>query len=172
MKNKNKNILIKISYSSLFAALIFVITYFIAIPYPLGLGYFNLSDGIILFISIYFGPIIGIASGIIGTSLADLIGGYASSIPFTIIAKGLEALIGYLLYSKINNKYLKNTIYYFSTWIMVIIYFIYYLIIYDFNINSSLYSSLFDLLQGLIGYIVSLILIIIFKKFKIIRKEK
>ena len=44
---KRKNIIRNIAYIALFSALVFVCTYFIAIPYGGGAGYFNLSDGII-----------------------------------------------------------------------------------------------------------------------------
>ncbi len=172
MKNKTKNIILKIAYSSIFAALTFISTYFINIPYASGMGYFNLSDAIILFSSIYFGPLVGILSGVIGSSLADLLSGYYNVIIFTVIAKSLEALLSYLIYSKINNKILKHSLYYFSTLAMVITYFIYYLMMYDFNINTSLLSSLFDFIQGIINYLISLILIIFFNKINLINKNK
>ncbi len=166
MKNKIKikDLTLKISYTAFLAALTFVSTYFISIPYFGGLGYFNLSEAIILFSSITFGPFIGFFSGIIGASLADLLSGYAFCIPFTIIAKGLEALVAYFIYSKCKKEVFKNTLYGFSTILMVITYFIYYLIVYNFDLKTSFTSSLFDLIQGLAGYIISLIFIFTFQK--------
>lgn len=63
-----RKIILNIAYIDLFASLIFVATYFTKIHYPLNNGYFNLSDGLIIFSSIYFGPLISIPSAIISTS--------------------------------------------------------------------------------------------------------
>ena len=166
MKNKFKikDLTLKISYTAFLAALTFICTYFISIPYFGGLGYFNLSDAIILFSTITFGPFVGLFSGIIGASLGDLASGYISCIPFTIVAKGTEALCSYFIYSKCKKEIFKNTLYGLSTLLMVLAYFIYYLIVYNFDYNTCFISSLFDLIQGIAGYIISLILLFVFQK--------
>ena len=101
--NRKIEILYKIAYIAFLSALIFIATYFIKIPYFNNSGYFNLSDGLIIFTSIYFGPIVGIFSSLISTSLADLLSGFAICIPFTIVAKGLESLLSFLLYYNSNH---------------------------------------------------------------------
>ena len=163
-KFKIKDLTLKISYTAFLSALCFVSTYFISIPYLGGLGYFNLSDAIILFSSITFGPFVGLFTGIIGASLGDLASGYVSCIPFTMVAKGLEALVAYFIYSKCKKELSKNTLYGFSTLLMVLTYFIYYLIVYNFDYKTCFISSGFDLIQGIAGYAISLVLLFVFQK--------
>lgn len=167
-KIKTNNLIYKISYTAILSALTFIATYFITIPYANGIGYFNLSDSIIIFSTIYFGPVIGIFSGIIGTVTADIISGYASCVIFTFIAKTLESLTAYFLFKIFKNKnYLKYIILYLSFIPMVLTYFLYYLIINDFNFSVCYISSLFDSIQGIIGISFSLILLLVFNKFNL-----
>src|SRR5574344_867567 len=95
---KTRFIIVKISLTALIIAIIYVCTAFLSIPFANGAGYFNFSDCLILFTSIYIGPLEGILSAIIGCALADLQAGAAQFIPFTIVAKGLEAIVAFLIY--------------------------------------------------------------------------
>lgn len=170
---KIKNLLYKISYISILSALIFICSAFIVIPYAGGAGYFNLSDALILFSTIYFGPVIGFFSGIIGASLGDFYGGYINCIPFTIVAKGLESIVCFFIYKMLYNKEtLKNVMYYFSTFFMVLTYFIYYLVIYNGDFITSLTFSGFDLIQGTVSYLFSLALLFLFQKINLKTKFK
>ena len=74
---KIRNLIYQISFTSILSALVFIATVFISIPYAGGAGYFNLSDALILFSCAYFGPTVGLLSGIIGCSLGDLCNWYA-----------------------------------------------------------------------------------------------
>lgn len=162
---KIKNLIYKISFTAIIAALVFVATVFISIPYAGGAGYFNLSDGLIIFSTIYFGPIVGIFGGIIGTSLGDLYAGYANCIPFTILAKGLEGLVCFLLYSFLKDKkYLNYLAFIIPPIFMVASYIPYYLIYDDGQGVLALISSCYDLIQGLSGIIVAISLYTVFKK--------
>ncbi len=168
---KIKSLILKISYIALFSALTFIGAYFIVIPYASGSGYFNLSDLFIIFSSIYFGPIIGIFSGIIGSSLSDLLLGYAFTIPFTIVAKSLEALVAFIIFKLFFKKpILRNCLLYLSIIPMVLTYLINYLILYDFSFLSSYSYSLFDILQGILNVSGALLILFIFKNINI--KEK
>lgn len=152
------NVLIKqICNTALMSALIFVATYFISIPYFGGIGYFNLSECLIIFSTIYFGPFVGILSGIIGCGLGDLAAGFANFIPFTIVAKGLEALLAFILYKILkDHKYLKYLSFFTPFIAMVLTYFVSYIILY--GIEYALNSTLFDVVQGVIGGAVGLVL--------------
>lgn len=165
-----KKVIINISYIAFFSALTFVFTYFILIPFPNGLGFFNFSDAIIIFSSILFGPIIGIFSGIIGAGIGDLVSGYAASLPFTIFAKGFEALLAFFLFKLTYNKKRKYISFFVSIIPMVLVYFLYYLIITEFNLTSSLISSSFDLIQGLIGGLTALLFYSLFNKINVKNK--
>lgn len=156
---KTRNLILKISFIALTSALIFIATSFLAIPYGGGIGYFNLSDGIILFATIYLGPIVGLFSGIIGCSLGDLYAGFANCIPFTILAKSLESIAVYLIYGLLRKtKYAKYSSYFIAPLFMVISYMPYYLIYDDGQGIYALISSAFDLIQAAAGGIIAITL--------------
>lgn len=156
---KSRNLILKISFIALTSALIFVATSFLAIPYGGGVGYFNLSDGIILFATIYLGPVVGLFSGIIGCALGDLYAGFATAIPFTILAKSLESIAIYLIYGLLRKtKYVKYSSYFIAPLFMVLSYIPYYLLYDDGQGIYALISSAFDLIQALAGGIISITL--------------
>ncbi|MCX6031389.1 MAG: ECF transporter S component [Chloroflexi bacterium] len=65
----------------------------VRVPVPATQGYFNLSDVPITFISLVFGPWVGLVAGGVGAALADLFGGYAFFAPITLVAHGVEGLL-------------------------------------------------------------------------------
>ena len=159
---KIKKTIQNIVYIALLSALLFVVTYFIRIPYMGNAGYFNISDGLILFFTIYFGPIIGIPTAIIGTTLADLASGFANFMIPTAIAKGLESIICFIIFYFLRKtKYLKFISLPISSLIMVLVYFASYIIL--FGTTYAYTSSLFDLIQAAFGVIISLVLYSAFK---------
>lgn len=156
---KTKNIILRISYIAIISALIFIATAFITIPYGGGIGYFNISDGLIMFSTVFFGPIVGICSGIIGCSFADLYSGFANCIPFTILAKSFESIAIFLLYNSFyRTKYIKYISYFISPLFMVLGYIPYYFIYDDGKGVLALISSLFDLIQAFAGGVVGITL--------------
>ncbi len=98
----NKSVRI-IAFNALFTALIFIATYFIAIPNGFG-GFFNLGDAFILLCAVCLNPISALIAGSIGSSIADLALGYASFVPFTIVIKGLLGLVAGLLFKHMQAK--------------------------------------------------------------------
>lgn len=165
---KTRILILKICFIALFSALIFVSAAFLAIPYAGGAGYFNLSDALILFASAYLGPEIGIISGIIGSSLSDLYAGFANCIPFTILAKSLEAIVFSLIFFIFRkHKYLKNIAFIIAPLFMVASYIPYYLL-YDNGAGvMALISSCYDLLQGAISTVVAIFLYYLFIRLKL-----
>lgn len=156
---KTKNVILRISFIAIISALIFIATAFITIPYAGGIGYFNVSDGLIMFSTIYLGPIVGICSAIIGCSFGDLYAGFANCIPFTILAKSLEAIAIFLLYNLLSKtKYIKYISFFISPLFMVLGYIPYYLIYDDGKGALALLSSLFDLIQGIAGGVIGIAL--------------
>ena len=159
---KIKKLIKNICLTALMSSLIFIITFFLQIPYFGGVGYFNLSDGLIIFSTIYFGPFVGIISAIIGTALADFASGFLIYIPFTIIGKGLEAILAFIIFYYLKNrKFLKYLSFILPIIPMVLTYFVSYVIYYD--LNYALLSSSFDLIQGLVGSLISVVLFNLFK---------
>ena len=83
---KSRLSLYRLVFTGLFAALIFVGTFFFKIP---TIGYIHLGDGFI-FIAASILPLpYAMAAAALGGGLADLLGGYAIWIPGTMIIKAL-----------------------------------------------------------------------------------
>lgn len=83
---------------ALLTALTAVATLFIRIPTPATSGYINLGDSMVFVSALLFGPKAGAIAGGLGSSLADLLGGYFLWAPLTLIIKGIEGfLVGKLI---------------------------------------------------------------------------
>lgn len=74
-------------------ALVATTTLIIRLPMPATEGYINLGDAVIIAIALLWGPIAGALAGGLGSSLADVLGGYAHWAPFTLFIKGLEGVV-------------------------------------------------------------------------------
>ncbi|MHA1147796.1 MAG: ECF transporter S component [Promethearchaeota archaeon] len=94
-----------ISMIATFAALTFIMTWFLQIPLPATGGYINVGDIMVMYTALLFGPIIGGLAGGIGSCLADALSPYAIYTPGTLIIKGIEGfLIGIIANPKRKNK--------------------------------------------------------------------
>ena len=82
-----------ISIIAIFAALNFVVTYWIQIPIPATGGYINIGDTAVMFTALLFGPIIGGIAGGFGPMLADIFSPYIIYAPATLIIKGFEGFL-------------------------------------------------------------------------------
>lgn len=81
----------KIAFTAAFGALCFVVTYAVAIP--IGIGYLNFGDVVVLLAGWLLGPLFGAIAAGIGASLSDLLLGYVVYFPATLITKALVAVI-------------------------------------------------------------------------------
>lgn len=153
----------RLTITSAFIALTYIFTAFIRIPLLGGEGYFNLGDVTIILSSIYLGPISGMIVAISASIMADLTAGAASFIPFTIIAKGGEALIVGLLFKKFPDKFRVLSIF-IATLFIVPVYMISYYLYFG---VGYLMSSVFDLLQATTATILSYVLYLTFEKTNI-----
>lgn len=86
---KHKPIFLTV-YTALFAALIFVATFTLKVPTPV--GYVHLGDGFIFIASAILPLPYALAAAAVGAGLSDLVGGYAAWIATTIIIKCICAL--------------------------------------------------------------------------------
>ncbi|QRN85168.1 ECF transporter S component [Clostridia bacterium] len=76
-----------------------VATMVITIPVVGTQGFVNFGDVVIFVTSILFGPHVGLLAGGLGSSLGDILLGYAHWAPYTLVIKGLEGLVaGWLSY--------------------------------------------------------------------------
>ncbi|MDR5709528.1 MAG: ECF transporter S component [Armatimonadota bacterium] len=78
-------------------ALVAVATVVIRIPVPATQGYINLGETAVYLTALLLGPLFGAVAGGVGSALADLLAGYTSFAPFTLVIKGMEGgLCGWL----------------------------------------------------------------------------
>jgi uncharacterized membrane protein len=108
--------------SSMFAALICIVTMVVRIPVPLvwNGAYINAGDGIIYAASVVLGGPWGAAAAGIGSALADLLTGSSGYAPGTLIIKGLMGLlVGIAAYRKPNWLLYLGVMAVAALWVMV-----------------------------------------------------
>ena len=86
--------------TALFAALICVFTMLVQIPIPATGGYANLGDGIILICAFLLHPLYAAVAAGLGSALADILAGYISFVPGTLVIKAGVALIAALIFNR------------------------------------------------------------------------
>lgn len=146
----------KIVYGAFMMALVTIGTMVIQIPTPATKGYINVGDSFIFLTSALFGPAMGFISGGLGSSLADLLSGYAYWAPWTLVIKGLEGLIVGILY-KGYSEYAKIFSLLVGALWMVLGYYIAGGIMYGFK--ASLVDVPSNLIQGFSSIIIGYTLI-------------
>ncbi|NLH14857.1 MAG: ECF transporter S component [Firmicutes bacterium] len=85
-------------FLALSIALVALGTIAIRIGVPATGGYMNLGDSMIFVTAIVFGRKYGLAAGGLGSALADILGGYATWAPWTLVIKGIEGYLAGMLY--------------------------------------------------------------------------
>lgn len=151
-----------ICFTAVMGALIFAFTYTFKIP--MGAGYTHIGDSIIfLSIALIGSKRSSLAAGI-GAALADLIGGYTVWVLPTLIIKSVMALICGLFAEKI---FKNKTVGYFVGCILggvfqIFGYSVARTIIYDFKTAIASLPTL--TLQTVVGFVVAIVLIVIFNK--------
>lgn len=98
MKNQTT---FKTVLTALLAALICVATMLVQIPIPATGGYANLGDGIILICAFLLQPLCAVIAAGLGSALADVLAGYVSFVPGTLVIKAGVALIAALIYNRL-----------------------------------------------------------------------
>ena len=161
---KNRNTIFNMSLTAIFTAISIVVTAFCAIPIANGSGYFNFSDLFTFVIAALVNPFLGGAVGGLSGLIADLIAGYGSYAPFTLMIKFIMGVIsGYLF--RLLMKFNKPTKVHL-TWkslvsfiiggvIMAVLYMLTDLILYkEFAIINVGFNVLQGTLNSVIGSIV------------------
>ncbi len=91
-----------VSILGIFTALTTILTLIIRIP--IGPGYLNFGDAMVMITGLLFGPWVGAFAGGIGSMIADFIG-YPLTSGLTLIAKGLEGfLVGMIANPRLRQK--------------------------------------------------------------------
>ncbi|MGC9335852.1 MAG: ECF transporter S component [Anaerolineae bacterium] len=89
----------RITLTALMAALIFVLTTVPRVPVPATGGYVHLGDAGVAFAAVAFGPWVAMASGGLGTALADLVG-FPQWAIFSLLVHGIQGLLMGLLFRR------------------------------------------------------------------------
>ena len=152
----------RIVISALFAALIFVGTFFIKIPTP-PVGYINLGDPLVLTAAVLLPFPYSFLTAAIGSCFADFISGYGIYIPATFIIKGLMTVI----ISFMPKKCPRTVSFIIAELLMVLGYFGFEALIIGLGIGAAV-SILPNLVQGLAGVIFALLLTAIINKNKLL----
>lgn len=85
---KQMKILYQTGIITAFAVLAFVSTTAIRIPIPASGGYFNIGDTFVMAAALLFGPVAGALVGLIGPTMADVVG-----FPMFVLATGITKLV-------------------------------------------------------------------------------
>lgn len=151
----------KMVLAAMFAALTYVATNIIHIPMPATGGYINLGDCMVLLGAFLLGPIYGAAAGGIGSMLADLLLGYLSYAPGTLLIKGLMAFCAALIFRGLKGKVGTLTATAVAgiaaECIMVLGYFAYEAVLLGFGLAAAA-SIPGNAIQGMFGLVISTVL--------------
>ena len=157
-----------ITLCGVFSALIFALTFVVAIPNGLG-GYINLGDGIIILAGAFLGGPLGFIAAAVGSCLADIAASYMIFAPATFMIKGLMGLIsGLVLYNKPKSlpKSLLTAV--LCEILMIAGYFVYEIFVYGFG--TAVAELMFNGIQGVAGIVFSVFLIFTAEKLNIFKR--
>ena len=156
----------KIVLTALLASLTCVATMIIKIPSPLK-GYINLGDCVVLLCGWLLSPVYGFLAAGIGSALADVFSGYILYAPATFVIKGLMALVAYLLSRKSQKLPFLIISGFVAEVIMIAGYFIFEGFMYGFI--PSLVNIPANAIQGVVGLILGIVIVRVFKKSNIVK---
>ena len=156
---------VTLALAAILAALVTVTTYMIQVPIPATQGFFNVGDGMIMVAALTFGPVIGGIAGGLGSSLADLIGGWYVWVIPTLVIKGIEGLIAGWISNKSKEQSFRTSI---LAWLiggseMVLGYFI--IQVYLYGLQAALVEVPFNLIQMTVGGIIGIPVSIIVRRY-------
>lgn len=151
----------KMIQTAILAALVAVTTMVVNVPLPGVKGYVNIGDTVVLLSGLLLGPTAGALAGSVGSSLADLLLGYAHWAPWTFVIKGLEGfLAGWLSLRFPKGSTLATII---GVTVMISGYFLVGILYYGWGLAVASLPG--DLLQGGVSVILSLILVRPLRKY-------
>ena len=178
----------KMVISALMAAFTCIATMIIKIQTPT-FGYIHLGDSLVLLCGVVLGPVAGALAAGIGSMLSDLFSGYVVWVPATFAIKALTAMTAGALFHSFSHKFHGKTAQNVSLIlggligeaIMVIGYFLFEAGLAAFSnggfsnaalaagFTSSATGIPFNLVQGIVGIILSSLLLPVLKKITLIQ---
>lgn len=155
MNKKIKPTVKRLTYSAIFAALIFLSTSYLSIRLPV-MGYVHLGDGLILLAAALLPTPYAVGAAVIGAGIADVMSGYALYLPATVVIKALTALcVSSKTKRVITSRNLISLI--FAFMLCVGGYYLYEALIYK-SLVSPLASVPFNAVQSVVGGVVFVLL--------------
>lgn len=163
----------KLSVTALLTALTCVATMAIKVPTPTQ-GYVNLGDVMVLVCGWLLGPGYGFFAAGIGSALTDLLGGYVTYVPGTLVIKGLMAVVAYFLaFPGRGNWRLQPVVRFFSgvaaEAVMVLGYFAYEAVLLGYGLAAGA-SVPSNMVQGIFGLVGGLALYVLLRKSGVTKK--
>ncbi len=154
----------QITLAGLFAALVFVATYLIRIPTPL--GYIHIGDGFIVAAGAFLGGPIGALAAGVGSMLADLIG-FAAYAPGTFVIKGLMGLVAGLLLARRVFTWPRTILTaVLCELIMLAGYFVYEAFVLGYGVAAAAGALLFNAVQGGAGVVVGVLFLRVLARYR------
>lgn len=138
----------KLVLAALFAALSCIMTMIVCIPAPT--GYVNLGDCAVLLSGWVLGPVWGGVAAGIGSMLADVLNGWVSYAPATLIIKALMAVCAALIAQKIKGRFGMILGALVSACVMTLGYLVYESVVLSYG-AGALASVPANLIQGAVG---------------------
>ncbi len=156
----------KMTTTALFMALTCISTMIIKLPTPGTGGYVHFGDAFVILSGILLGPAFGAVAGGIGSALADLLSGYFTYVPITLIVKASIAsgvgLIYHRFTKKIHNPIIKFAFCgIYATLLVAGGYLFFELFMYG---SAALANIPANIGQGISGLIISIIVLPILQK--------
>lgn len=163
--------IVRLCLAAVLTALVFVATYIIQIPMPATGGFINLGDCMVLLSGFLLGPLWGAAAGGIGSMLTDVVAGYGSFAPGTLVIKALMACCAALVYKALRNKtkLAATAGALLGEVIMVLGYFAYEGLFLGFGMGAAA-SIPGNAIQGLVGMIVGILVFHILEAVPYVKK--
>jgi uncharacterized membrane protein len=93
----------EVALAASFIAMVFISTSIFYIPLVSSTGFFNIGEAFVYLAALIGGPVIGALAGGIGAAMADMVLGYGTYAPATLILKGMEGFVAGLLYRTSRN---------------------------------------------------------------------
>lgn len=157
MKNKRLKLM---TITALLTALNIVISRVLIIPIPFTHGNINLCDAGIFIVALLYGPFAGLFTGAVSGFVLDLISGYSQYMFFSLIIHGLEGLTVGIINQHLHHpisKAKESMIMLIGSIVMVLGYFGADSLLYNFQ--TGLIGIPLNFIQGVVGLLVTLILI-------------
>ena len=144
-----------IAMAAVMAALVCITTVLIQVPIPATDGFFNIGDAMVMVAALTGGPIVGAFAGGIGSSFADLLGGWYIWVIPTLIIKGTEGFLTGWILSR-GKKNVQNVV---LAWIiggfeMVFGYFL--VQVYMYGLSAAMVELPFNFVQMAVGGIIGI----------------